>query len=84
MHQKNKSPSSKMRGFCARDWIFFASFGCSEDPEWWSYPMPLNAFGVSGIFISQLVKASFHRFKIKMPLKLRLKGIVPGTGFFPH
>jgi hypothetical protein len=45
--------------------------------------MPLNAFGVSGIFISSLVKASFHRSKTKMPLKLRLKGIVPGTGFLP-
>jgi len=31
-------------------------FGCSEDAEWWSYPMPL---------------------------KLRLKGIVPGTGILP-
>jgi len=72
-----------MRGFGARDWIFFAPCGCSEDPHWWSYPMPLNAFGVSGIFISSLVKASFHRSKTKMPLKLRLKGIVPGTGFLP-
>jgi hypothetical protein len=45
--------------------------------------MPLNAFGVAGIFISSLVKASIHRSKIKMPLKLRLKGIVPGTGILP-
>jgi hypothetical protein len=45
--------------------------------------MPLNAFGVSGIFIYSLLKASFNRSKIKMPLKLRLKGIVPGTGFEP-
>jgi nicotinamidase-related amidase len=39
----------------------------------------------AGFFISSLVKASFHRSKTKMPLKLRLKGIVPGTGLtFSH
>jgi hypothetical protein len=63
---------------CFRDWITCACFACSGDPKWWSYPMPLNAFGVSGIFISSLVKASFHRSKTKMPLKLRLKGTCPG------
>jgi hypothetical protein len=42
--------------------------------------MPFTAVGFSGIFISSLVKASFHRYEIKMLLKFPLKGIVPGTG----
>gem|GEM_PF-3985957 len=41
----------------------------------WPYPKPLHAFGVWDIFIFSLTKASFRRYKIKMPFQLRWKGI---------
>jgi len=46
----NKKPPRFHRGgFCARDWIFFAAFGCSEDPnggltQSLSPPMAVPAF----------------------------------------
>jgi hypothetical protein len=79
-----KTPSISSRRFLCLGLDFLRTSGAQKIQKRWSYPMPLNAFGVSSIFVSSLVKASFHRSKIKMPLKLRLKGIVPGTGIIPY
>jgi hypothetical protein len=42
---------------------------------------PLDAFGVSGIFISSPVKASFARFQNKKPLIFDERFLCPGLDF---
>jgi len=45
-----------------------------------AYPKPLRRFVAPGIFIPSLMKASFQRSEIKMPLRLRRKGFVNRIG----
>ena len=78
---KMQKPSSSMKGFYARDWIFFHSLRVFiRSKEKWSYPRPLSASAV-WLFIYCFCEQVHNAPNKKASLSS--KGLVPGTGFLP-